>query len=144
MNHLMTRAPYDRMKVIWAFIRAGYYPNCSDLARILETSTKSIHRDIDFMRDRFEMPIQYNGSRFGYELTGKPVCCFCCATASITQRFDLERKPEPVTGPPIVAPNWHRRKKIFFHQRELLSGARKIAKARYEKKRYHSKKHANQ
>src|SRR6185369_5790192 len=39
------------------------------LARELEVSTKSIHRDIEFMRDRLELPIEYDGSRFGYYYT---------------------------------------------------------------------------
>lgn len=50
-------------------IQAGKYPNASKLARELEVSTKSIHRDIDFMRDRMELPIEYDGSRFGYYYT---------------------------------------------------------------------------
>jgi proteasome accessory factor B len=50
-------------------LQAGRLPNASTLARELEVSTKSIHRDIEFMRDRLELPIEYNGSRFGYEYT---------------------------------------------------------------------------
>src|SRR6185436_2427966 len=33
--------------------------------------TKSIQRDLDFMRDRLTLPIAYNGSRFGYYYTEK-------------------------------------------------------------------------
>jgi len=50
-------------------IQSGNYPNSSKLARELEVSTKSIHRDIEFMRDRLELPIEYDGSRFGYFYT---------------------------------------------------------------------------
>jgi len=50
-------------------IQAGEFPNASKLARELEVSTKSIHRDIEFMRDRLELPIEYDGSRFGYRYT---------------------------------------------------------------------------
>lgn len=50
-------------------IQSGKYPNASKLARELEVSTKSIHRDIDFMRDRLELPVEYDGSRFGYFYT---------------------------------------------------------------------------
>jgi predicted DNA-binding transcriptional regulator YafY len=52
-------------------IQAGKYPNATRLARELEVSTKSIHRDIEFMRDRLELPIEYDGSRFGYVYTGE-------------------------------------------------------------------------
>jgi len=47
-------------------LQSGKHPNASTLARELEVSTKSIHRDIEFMRDRLELPIEYDGSRFGY------------------------------------------------------------------------------
>jgi proteasome accessory factor B len=50
-------------------IQSGKFPNGSTLARQLEVSTKSIQRDIEFMRDRLNLPIEYNGSRFGYFYT---------------------------------------------------------------------------
>jgi proteasome accessory factor B len=50
-------------------IQSGKYPNASTLARELEVSTKSIHRDIEFMRDRLELPVEYDGRRFGYHYT---------------------------------------------------------------------------
>jgi len=50
-------------------IQAGGYPNASDLARALEVSTKSIHRDLEFMRDRLELPLAFESSRNGYAYT---------------------------------------------------------------------------
>lgn len=50
-------------------IQSGKYPNASKLAREMEVSTKSIHRDIEFMRDRMLLPIEYDDSRFGYFYT---------------------------------------------------------------------------
>jgi predicted DNA-binding transcriptional regulator YafY len=50
-------------------VEAGKYPNASTLARSLEVSTKSIQRDIEFMRDRMGLPIEYDGSKFGYYYT---------------------------------------------------------------------------
>ena len=52
-------------------VQAGKFPNASILARDLEVSTKSIQRDIEFMRDRLELPIEYDGARFGYHYTGE-------------------------------------------------------------------------
>ena len=52
-------------------IESGKFPNASTLARELEVSTKSIQRDLDFMRDRLGLPIAYNGSRVGYHYTEK-------------------------------------------------------------------------
>lgn len=50
-------------------LQAGGFPNATRLAGELEVSTKSIHRDIEFMRDRFELPIEFNSSRNGYHYT---------------------------------------------------------------------------
>ena len=56
-------------------IQAGGYPNASTLASQLEVCTKSINRDLEFMRDRLDLPIQYDGSRFGY-FYSEPVNAF--------------------------------------------------------------------
>ena len=54
---------------------AGGFPNCSKLARELEVSTKTIQRDIEFMRDRLGLPIQYDQAHFGFVYT-EPVTNF--------------------------------------------------------------------
>lgn len=50
-------------------IRGRVYPNASTLARELEVSPKSIQRDLDFMRDRLALPLEYDPRRFGYYYT---------------------------------------------------------------------------
>jgi len=50
-------------------VQAGNYPNAATLARELEVSGKSIHRDLEFMRDRLELPLEYDGRRYGYFYT---------------------------------------------------------------------------
>jgi predicted DNA-binding transcriptional regulator YafY len=62
----LSRPPLERMLRIHQALQAGKRPNASTLARELEVSPKSIHRDLEFMRDRLELPIEYDGSRFGY------------------------------------------------------------------------------
>jgi len=52
-------------------IQSGKFPNATTLAGELEVTTKTIHRDIEFMRDRLELPIEYSGARFGYQYTGE-------------------------------------------------------------------------
>src|SRR5438552_9294052 len=64
-----SRPPLERMLRIHQAIQSGKFPNASKLALELEVSTKSIHRDIEFMRDRLDLPIEYNGARFGYAYT---------------------------------------------------------------------------
>ena len=64
-----SRPPLERMLRIHQAVQSGKFPNASLLARELEVSTKSIHRDIEFMRDRLDLPIEYDGRRFGYRYT---------------------------------------------------------------------------
>jgi proteasome accessory factor B len=47
-------------------LQASEYPNASTLARELEISSKSIYRDIEFMRDRLDLPISYDDQRHGF------------------------------------------------------------------------------
>jgi proteasome accessory factor B len=61
-----TRPPIERMTKFYAMIRRGDYPNARTLAAEFEVSTKTIQRDIDFLRDRIGLPITYDLSRFGY------------------------------------------------------------------------------
>jgi predicted DNA-binding transcriptional regulator YafY len=46
-------------------LQAGSYPNASTLAAHLDVSTKSIQRDLEFMRACLQLPIQYDDRRFG-------------------------------------------------------------------------------
>jgi predicted DNA-binding transcriptional regulator YafY len=68
-KRLFTRPPLDRMQRIFQAIKAGDYPNRTGLSGKIEVTTKTIQRDIDFMRDRLNLPIAYNGDRKGYEFT---------------------------------------------------------------------------
>ena len=52
-------------------ILSGKFPNASSLAREMEVSTKSIQRDIEFMRDRMDLPVEYDGRKFGYYYNGE-------------------------------------------------------------------------
>jgi proteasome accessory factor B len=50
-------------------IQAGNHPNASTLSRDMEVSAKSIHRDLEFMRDRLNLPLEYDGAHGGYHYT---------------------------------------------------------------------------
>jgi len=50
-------------------LQSGKFPNAATLAREIEVATKTIHRDIEFMRDRLGLPVEYDGARFGYQYT---------------------------------------------------------------------------
>ncbi len=65
----LSRPPLERMLRIHQAIQSGSFPNGTTLAQSLEVSTKSIQRDLEFMRDRLDLPIVYDGARFGYYYT---------------------------------------------------------------------------
>ena len=54
---------------IHARVKAGRFPNCRKIAEELEVSSKTIQRDIDFMRYRLNLPIEYDPLRFGFYYT---------------------------------------------------------------------------
>jgi len=47
------------------------YPNSTQLGREVEVATKTIHRDIEFMRERLGLPIEFDSRRNGYHYTGE-------------------------------------------------------------------------
>jgi len=57
------------MMRIHAQIKAGEFPNCRKIAEQIEVSSKTIQRDIDFMRDRLGLPVEYDPLRFGFHYT---------------------------------------------------------------------------
>ncbi len=77
-----SRPPLERMLRIHQAIQSGDYPNATTLAGDLEVSTKSIHRDLEFMRDRLELPLEYDHTHNGYHYT-EPVSSF--PTLQITE-----------------------------------------------------------
>ncbi len=62
----LQRPPVERMLRMHQELQSGNYPNASKLSRELEVSTKTIHRDLEFMRSRLNLPIEYDGTRFGF------------------------------------------------------------------------------
>jgi predicted DNA-binding transcriptional regulator YafY len=66
-----SRPPLERMLRIHQWLQSGKFPNASTLAREVEVSTKTIHRDIEFMRDRLNLPIEFDPVQNGYHYTGE-------------------------------------------------------------------------
>ena len=50
-------------------MNSGRLPNCSSLAQAYEVSSKTIQRDLDFLRQRWEAPLAYDPQRRGYHYT---------------------------------------------------------------------------
>jgi proteasome accessory factor B len=60
---------YRRLLFIDRKIREGKYPNCSSLASEWEVSSKTIHRDIDYLKYDLDAPIEYDAAKHGYFYT---------------------------------------------------------------------------
>ena len=58
-----------------AALNARHFPNCQKIATELEVSAKTIQRDIDFMRYRLGLPIEYHPQEFGF-FYSEPVTAF--------------------------------------------------------------------
>lgn len=83
-----SRPPLERMLRIHQEIATGEYPNCRALAEKLEVSTKSIQRDLTFMRDRLSLPLDYDSRRYGYFYT-EPVTNFPTLQVSEGELFAM-------------------------------------------------------
>ena len=70
-SSLHSRPPLERMLRIHQALQSGGFPNASKLAREIEVATKTIHRDIEFMRDRLNLPIEFDPAKNGYHYTGE-------------------------------------------------------------------------
>ena len=65
----LTRPPLERMLRIHQFIASGNLPTATTLATELEVVTKTIQRDLEFMRDRLGLPLAYDVGRHGWYYT---------------------------------------------------------------------------
>lgn len=63
---LASRPALARLAVIDQAIREGGWPNASTLARSLEVSSRTVQRDLEFLRDRLQAPLHYDPVRNGY------------------------------------------------------------------------------
>jgi predicted DNA-binding transcriptional regulator YafY len=66
-----SRPPLERMLRIHQALQGGRFPNATTLAREIEVATKTIHRDLEFMRDRLGLPIEFDPAKNGYHYTGE-------------------------------------------------------------------------
>ena len=59
----------ERIFEIHELISNGKYPTTGKLAELLECSTSTISRDLEFLRDRLYAPYEYDSSKRGYYYT---------------------------------------------------------------------------
>jgi len=116
-RQLHSRPPMERMLRIHQDLKAGGYPNTTTLGAALEVSDKSIQRDLDFMRDRLQLPIEYDGTRHGYYYT-QEVSSFPMMQISEGELFAL-----------LVAEKALQQYRGTTFERPLMSAFKKIAES---------------
>ena len=60
---------HSRLLFIDKQIRDKRFPNCSSLAEEWEASTKTFQRDLDYMRNQLDAPLEYSAKERGYFYT---------------------------------------------------------------------------
>ncbi len=115
----LSRPPLERMLRIHDELRRGALVNCTKLVKSLEVCRKTIVRDIAFMRDRLDLPIDYDAGIQAYRYT-HPVNSF--PTVQVTEGELLallvaQRALEQYRGTPF-----HRQLEIAFDK--LAGGLR--------------------
>ena len=78
----------ERMMRIHRLIENKEYPNCTKIAKEFEMSVRTIKRDIDFMKTRLDLPIEFDVRRNGYFFS-KPVPHFPQMPMSEADTFAL-------------------------------------------------------
>lgn len=63
---IVTRPPLRRLLAIDRLIREGRYPNSKSLSEQLEVNARTIQRDIEFMRDSLQAPLDFCRKHNGY------------------------------------------------------------------------------
>jgi len=68
-SRVQGRGPLERMLRIHQAVQGGENPTAKSLAAEFEVSTKCVLRDVEFMRDRLQLPIEFDFSRNGFRYT---------------------------------------------------------------------------
>jgi proteasome accessory factor B len=105
-NEKFSRPPLERMMRLHSALKARRFPNCQKIATEFEVSPKTIQRDIDFMRYRLGLPIEYHPREFGFYYT-EPVTGFPSIEVSqgeitallVAQKALAQYKGTPFEGP---------------------------------------------
>jgi len=94
------------MQQIFLAIKSGEFPNRHRLAADIEVTTKTIQRDLDFMRERLRLPIAYDQDGGGYRFT-QPISSFPMVElteAELVSVFIGQKALAQYKGTPFEAP----------------------------------------
>jgi proteasome accessory factor B len=103
---LHSRPPLYRFQEIFHAIKTGRYPNRTKLAQTIEVTTKTIQRDIDYMRYQMSVPIEFDFARGGYYFT-RPITdlpLFQLTEAELVSVFVAQKALEAYKGTAFEQP----------------------------------------
>ena len=103
---LHSRPPLYRFQEIFHAIKTGRYPNRTKLADTIEVTTKTIQRDIDYMRYQMSVPIEFDFAKGGYYFT-KPMTelpLFQLTEAELVSVFVAQKALEAYRGTAFEQP----------------------------------------
>jgi predicted DNA-binding transcriptional regulator YafY len=115
----LSRPPLERMLRIHDELRRNTLPNCTKLVKVLEVSRKTVLRDIAFMRERLDLPIEFDAAIQSYRYS-HPVSAFPTVQVTEGELMALlvaRRALEQYQGTPF-----HRQLEVAF---EKLTGGLK-------------------
>jgi predicted DNA-binding transcriptional regulator YafY len=101
---LAVRPALLRLAVIDEKLRSRSWPNASSLARELEVTPRTIHRDFDFLRDQLHAPIAFDSRKNGYYYseTSFRLPCVSVSEGECVALFLAERLLQQYRGTPFA------------------------------------------
>ncbi len=81
MRHLATRPPLRRLFWAVARLRSGRPLKARDLAEEFEVNVRTAYRDLDFLRDEWRVPLEFDRAKGSYTLT-EPLASLPAVTLS--------------------------------------------------------------
>lgn len=120
---LRSRPPLNRFQEIFHAIKTNRYPNRTQLARSIEVTTKTIQRELDYMRYQLGLPIEFDYARGGYYFT-KPTTdlpLFQLTEAELVSVFVAQKALEAYRGTPFEQPLRTAFQKLQAATRTLVS-----------------------
>ncbi len=98
-----TRRPIERIFTIHQEVQRGRFPNCTQLAEKIEVTPKTIQRDITFMQNDLDLPLEYDRSRHGYyyDRPVHEIPLLHYTVEDVVALFLARRALEPLQGTPL-------------------------------------------
>lgn len=98
-----SRPPLRRLLALDRMIRAGHYPNASKAAKALEVNPRTVHRDLEFLRDSWGAPLAFSHRHNGYyyEAGDYAIPLFRMTEGELVALFLAERQMQQYRGTPF-------------------------------------------